>query len=69
VTVPQCCLFHALVVKCLFCKDNASFVVLQQVFFAENTVHLLVWDESDQTGLDEIEDTFQLIRVRGMLCF
>ena len=29
----------------------------------ENTVHLLVWDESDQSGLDELEDTFQLIRV------
>lgn len=42
--------------------------MLHHVFFAENTVHLLVWHESDGlSGLDSIEDRFQLIRVSTIL--
>ena len=49
--------------------DVKSFVVLQHAFFSNNTVHLLVWHESDGLpGLDGLSEKLQLIRVRKTIC-
>ena len=47
------------------CIDDSSFSVLSYVFFAENTIHVLVWHEQDGlVGLDSLENNLRLIEVR-----